>query len=67
MLMESVVDFLLALFNYGKPSVDTSEIHRLLMVHGKWMMVMVMAHEWRPWKPGVVSWKLRAEKDIHPP
>jgi hypothetical protein len=28
MLMESVADFLLALFNYGKPSVDTSEIHR---------------------------------------
>jgi hypothetical protein len=26
MLMESVADFLLALFNYGKPSVDTGEI-----------------------------------------
>jgi hypothetical protein len=28
MLMESVADFLLALFNYGEPSVDTSKVHR---------------------------------------
>jgi hypothetical protein len=40
MLMESVADFLLALFNYGEPGVDTSEVHRLLMAHGRWMMMM---------------------------
>jgi hypothetical protein len=45
MLMVSVTDFLLALFNCGKPCVDTSEVHRLLMAHGRWMMMM-MAHEW---------------------
>jgi hypothetical protein len=43
MLMESVADFLMALFNYDKPSVDTSKVHRLLMAHGRWMM-MVMTH-----------------------
>jgi hypothetical protein len=46
MLMESVADFLLALFNYGEPGVDTSEVHWLLMAHGRWMMMMMMAHEW---------------------
>jgi hypothetical protein len=47
MLMESVADFLLALFNSGEPSVNTSEVHRLLMVHGRWMMMMMMmAHVW---------------------
>jgi hypothetical protein len=44
MLMESVADFLLALFNCGKPGVDTREVHRLLMAHGRWMMMM--AHVW---------------------
>jgi hypothetical protein len=43
MLMESVADFLLVVFNCGEPSVDMSEVHRLLMAHGRWMM---MAHEW---------------------
>jgi hypothetical protein len=43
MLMKSVADFLLALFNCGEPGVDTSEVHRLLMVHGRWLM---MTHEW---------------------
>jgi hypothetical protein len=44
MLMESVADFLLALFNCGKPGVDTREVHRLLMAHGRW--IMMMAHVW---------------------
>jgi hypothetical protein len=42
--MESVADFLLALFNCGKPGVDTIEVHRLLMAHGRWMMMV--AHGW---------------------
>jgi hypothetical protein len=42
--MESVADFLLALFNCGESGVDTSEVHRLLMVHGRWMMMM--AYVW---------------------
>jgi hypothetical protein len=44
MLMESVADFLLALFNCGKSGVDTREVHQLLMAHGRWMMMM--AHVW---------------------
>jgi hypothetical protein len=43
MLMESVVDFLLALFNCGEPSVEAIEVHRWLLVHGMWLM---MAHVW---------------------
>jgi hypothetical protein len=42
--MESVVDFLLALFNCGEPSVDTIEVHQSLLVHGRWPMIM--AHVW---------------------
>jgi hypothetical protein len=44
--MESVADFLLALFNCGEPGVDTSEIHRLLMAHGRWMIMIMMTHVW---------------------
>jgi hypothetical protein len=55
MLMVSVADFLLALFNYGKPCVDTSEVHRLLMAHGRWMMMM-MAHEWT-----IEAWRMVVE------
>jgi hypothetical protein len=46
--MESVADFLLALFNCGEPGVDTSEIHRLLMACGRWMIMimMMMTHVW---------------------
>jgi hypothetical protein len=43
MLMKSVADFLLALFNCEKPGVKAIEVQRLLMAHGRWMM---MAHEW---------------------
>jgi hypothetical protein len=35
--------FLVALYNCGEPGVDTSEVHQLLMAHGRWMM---MAHVW---------------------
>jgi hypothetical protein len=34
MLMESVVDFLMALFNCGEAGVEPSEVRRLLMAHG---------------------------------
>jgi hypothetical protein len=34
MLMESVAEFFLVLFNCGKPGVDTSKVHQVLMVHG---------------------------------
>jgi hypothetical protein len=44
MLMESIVDFLLALFNCGEPSVNTSEVHQWILVHGRWLMMM--AHVW---------------------
>jgi hypothetical protein len=36
---------LLALFNCGEPGVDTSKVHRLLMAHGRWLMMM-MTHVW---------------------
>jgi hypothetical protein len=35
--------FLVALYNCSELGVDTSEVHQLLMVHGRWMM---MAHVW---------------------
>jgi hypothetical protein len=44
--MESVADFLLALFNCCEPSVDTSEVHLFLMAHGRWMIMMMMTHVW---------------------
>jgi hypothetical protein len=40
MLMENVADFLLALFNCGEPDVDTSEVHRWIPIHGRWLMMM---------------------------
>jgi hypothetical protein len=39
MLMESVADFLLALFNCGEPGVYTSEIHRWILVLGRWILM----------------------------
>jgi hypothetical protein len=44
MLMESVMDFLMALFNCDEPSIDTSEVYRWILVHGRWLMMM--AHVW---------------------
>jgi hypothetical protein len=43
LLVQSVADVLLALFNCGEPGVDMSEVHRLLMAHGRWK---TMAHVW---------------------
>jgi hypothetical protein len=43
LLVQSVADVLLTLFNCGEPGIDTSEVHWLLMAHGRWMM---MAHVW---------------------
>jgi hypothetical protein len=34
-MLESVADFLLALLNCGEPGVDTSQVHRRLLVHGR--------------------------------
>jgi hypothetical protein len=39
MLMESVADFLLALFNCGEPGVNTSEVHRWILVLGRWILM----------------------------
>jgi hypothetical protein len=41
--MQSIVDVLLTLFNGGKPGVEVSEVYRLLMAHGRWMMSHVWA------------------------
>jgi hypothetical protein len=45
MLMESIVDFWLALFNCGVPGVEPSEVDRWLLVHGRQLM-RLMAHVW---------------------
>jgi hypothetical protein len=44
MLMESVADLLLALFNCGKPGVNMSEVHQWILAHGRWMMMVT--HVW---------------------
>jgi hypothetical protein len=36
---------LLAFVNCGEPGVDTSEVHWLLMAHGRWIMMMMTHHE----------------------
>jgi hypothetical protein len=48
LLVQSVANFLLALFNCGEPGVDMSEVHRLLMAHGRWLMMMMMTHVYGP-------------------
>jgi hypothetical protein len=47
--MESVANFLLALFNCAKPGVDTSEVHWLLMGHGRWMMMVAQVWTMEAW------------------
>jgi hypothetical protein len=49
MLMESITDFLLALFNCGEPGVDKIEVHQWVLIHGRrlmMMMMMMMTHVW---------------------
>jgi hypothetical protein len=41
--VQSVADVLLTFFNGGKPGVEASEVYRLLMAHGRWMMSHVWA------------------------
>jgi hypothetical protein len=53
MLMESVADFLLALFNCGEPSVEAIEVQWWLLVHGRWLM---MAHVWT-----METWRMAVE------
>jgi hypothetical protein len=64
MLMESVANFLLALFNYGELGVNTSELHRWILVHGRWLMMM--AHVWTMEARHMVV-EACAEKDMRPP
>jgi hypothetical protein len=50
MLMESVADFLLALFNCGEPVLNTSDVHQLLVAHGRWMMMITCEWTMEAWR-----------------
>jgi hypothetical protein len=43
LLVQSVADVLLTFFSGGKPGVEASEVYRLLIAHGRWMMSHVWA------------------------
>jgi hypothetical protein len=43
LLVQSVADVLLTFFNGDKSGVEASEVYRLLMAHGRWMMSHVWA------------------------